>query len=404
MADSPEYGMNKMTVRDIDVAGKRVLVRVDFNVPLDTGTGAISDDSRIRASLPTIKYLVERQARVILMSHLGRPEGKPSKEFSLAPLVERLSQILEKTVIFAPDCIGSGVEKSVAAMKAGDILLLENLRFHAGEEKGDETFARALAGLGEVYVNDAFGSAHRAHASTAVITKYLPSVAGLLLEKEIITLGNLLKDPDRPFVSIFGGAKVSDKVGVLKNIMHKVDCLLVGGGMAATFLKAMSREVGTSVVESNSLEVAGELIKQAKENHIRLVLPVDVLVTALIDRAAVGKVVPVDAIPGDRKIVDIGPGTLDIFRKELEKAHTVFWNGPMGVHEIPQFARGTETLARMLGGLKAKTIVGGGSTAEVIETMGLTNKITFVSTGGGASLEFLGGKQLPGVVSLLDKK
>ena len=396
--------MNKMTVKDIDVTGKRVLVRVDFNVPLDAATGAITDDSRIRASLPTIKYLIERRARIILMSHLGRPEGKPSKEFSLAPLAERLSQILEKTVVFTPDCIGPNVEKSVASMKAGDVLLLENLRFHAGEEKGDETFARALARLGEVYVNDAFGTAHRAHASTAIITKYLPSVAGLLLEKEIITLGNLLKAPEHPFVSIFGGAKVSDKVGVLKNIMNKVDCLLIGGGMAATFLRAMSREVGTSVVESNSLGVAGELIKQAKESSVRLVLPVDVLVTKLINRTAVGKVVPVDAIPGDQQIVDIGPGTLDIFRKELEKARTVFWNGPMGVHEIPQFARGTETLARMLGGLKVKTIVGGGSTAEVIETMGLTNKITFVSTGGGASLEFLGGKQLPGVVSLLDRK
>jgi len=396
--------MNKMTVKDIDVTGKRVLVRVDFNVPLDAATGAITDDSRIRASLPTIKYLIERRARIILMSHLGRPEGKPSKEFSLAPLAERLSQILEKTVVFTPDCIGPNVEKSVASMKAGDVLLLENLRFHAGEEKGDETFARALARLGEVYVNDAFGTAHRAHASTAIITKYLPSVAGLLLEKEIITLGNLLKAPEHPFVSIFGGAKVSDKVGVLKNIMNKVDCLLIGGGMAATFLRAMSLEVGTSVVESNSLGVAGELIKQAKESSVRLVLPVDVLVTKLINRTAVGKVVPVDAIPGDQQIVDIGPGTLDIFRKELEKARTVFWNGPMGVHEIPQFARGTEILARMLGGLKAKTIVGGGSTAEVIETMGLAGKITFVSTGGGASLEFLGGKQLPGVVSLLDKK
>jgi phosphoglycerate kinase len=396
--------MNKMTVKDIDVAGKRVLVRVDFNVPLDTGTGAITDDSRIRASLPTIKYLLEHKAKVILMSHLGRPKGKPSQEFSLAPIAERLSQILKKTVIITADCVGSDVEKSAASMKAGDVLLLENLRFHAGEEAGEESFAKALARLGDIFVNDAFGTAHRAHASTAVITKYLPSVAGLLMEKEIITLGNLLKNPEHPFICIFGGAKVSDKVGVLKNIMDKVDCLLIGGGMAATFLKAKSYNVGTSAVEAESLTVAGELIKQAAERRLEMVLPIDFVVAAEIDSMDLGEVVLVSAVPPDKKIVDIGPETLEIFRKELEKAQTVFWNGPMGVHEIPQFAGGTESLARLLASLKAKTIVGGGSTAEVIEALGLNDKITFVSTGGGASLEFLGGKQLPGVVSLLDKK
>jgi len=396
--------MKKMTVRDIEVAGKRVLVRVDFNVPLDGATGSITDDSRIRASLPTIRYLLEHKAKVILMSHLGRPKGKPASEFSLAPVAERLSKILRKKVVFAANCIGPAVERSAATMKVGDILLLENLRFHPEEEAGEENFAKALARLGDVFVNDAFGTSHRAHASIATITKYLPAVAGLLLEKEINTLGSLLKNPARPFISIFGGAKVSDKVGVLKNIMNKVDCLLIGGGMAVTFLKARSYEVGTSAVEIESLAIAGELIKQAEKSCVELVLPIDVVVTEEINNKASGQLVLVSAIPPNKKIVDIGPETLDVFRKELEKSQTVFWNGPMGVHEIPQFARGTVTLARLLAKLKAKTIVGGGSTAEVIETLDLSDNITFVSTGGGASLEFLGGKQLPGVVSLLDKK
>ncbi len=396
--------MNKMTVRDIDVTGKRVLVRVDFNVPLDAKTGAITDDSRIQATLPTIKYLVERKARVILMSHLGRPKGKAMKEFSLAPVAERLSQILGQPVKFAADCIGPEVEKSVAALKAGEVLLLENLRFHAEEEAGNADFAKALARLGDIFVNDAFGTSHRAHASVVGITKYLPAVAGLLLEKEINTLGNLLKNPEHPFVAIFGGAKVSDKVGILKNIMGKVDCLLIGGGMAVTFLKAKSYRVGTSAVEVESIDIAADLIKQTEKSGVRLVLPVDVMVAEEIDSKATGKTVPVDAIPADKKIVDIGPKTIEVFRKELEKSRTVFWNGPVGVQEISHFARGTETLVRLLPKLKAKTIVGGGSTAEVIGALGLYNKMTFVSTGGGASLEFLGGKQLPGVISLLDKK
>jgi phosphoglycerate kinase len=396
--------MDKMTVRDIEVAGKKVLVRVDFNVPIDAKTGAITDDSRIRAALPTIKYLIERQARVILMSHLGRPKGKVSKEFSLAPVAERLSKILNKRVTFTSDCIGPEVEKAVAAMKTGDVLLLENLRFHPEEEAGNADFARALARLGDIYVNDAFGTSHRAHASIVGVTKYLPAVAGLLLEKEINTLGGLLENPEHPFVSLFGGAKVSDKVGMLRNIMGKVDCLLIGGGMAATFLKAQSYGVGTSAVELESLDTASELTKQAETNGVKLILPVDVMVAAEIDSSAEGKVVPVDAIPPDKKIVDIGPETMAAFEKELEKSRTVFWNGPVGVAEIPQFAMGTDKLARLLPTLKAKTIVGGGSTVEFIDTLGLSDKITFVSTGGGASLEFLGGEQLPGVVSLLDRK
>jgi phosphoglycerate kinase len=396
--------MNKMTVRDIEVSGKRVLVRVDFNVPIDAETGAIADDNRIRAVLSTIKYLVDHKARVILMSHLGRPKGKVVKEYSLKPVAERLSKILDKKVTFTADCIGPEVEKSVATMKDGDVLLLENLRFHAEEEKGDDSFARALARLGDIFVNDAFGTAHRAHASNTVITKYLPAVAGLLMEKEINTLSDLLKNPDHPFVSLFGGAKVSDKVSMLKNIMNKVDCLLIGGGMAATFLKAKSYKVGTSAVEEESIGIANELIKLSQMNNVRFILPVDVIVATEMDSKAMGRIVPVNAIPPDKKIVDIGPQTIDAFSKELEKSRTVFWNGPMGIQEIKQFAAGTETLAKLLSRLKAKTIVGGGSTAEVIEALGLSEKITFVSTGGGASLEFLGGAQLPGVVSLLDKK
>jgi len=396
--------MNKMTVRDIEVTGKRVLVRVDFNVPVDAKTGIITDDSRIRAALPTIKYLIERNARVILISHLGRPDGRVVDKLRLAPVAKRLSQILGQPVKAAPDCIGAEAEKAAATLKAGEVLLLENVRFHAKEEKGNADFAKALARLGDVFVNDAFGTSHRAHASIAGITKYLPAVAGLLLEKEINTLGGLLRNPDHPFVSLFGGAKVSDKVGMLKNIMTKVDCLLIGGGMAATFLKAKSYEVGTSAVEVESIGIATELIKQTEKSGVRLMLPVDVMVADEIDSNAAGRVVTVDAVPRDKKIVDIGPKTVEVFRKELEKSRTVFWNGPMGVQEIPQFAGGTEALARLLPRLKAKTIVGGGSTAEVIDALGLSDKVTFVSTGGGASLEFLGGEELPGVVSLLDKK
>ena len=395
--------MNKMTVRDIEVTGKKVLVRVDFNVPIDARTGAITDDSRIRASLPTIKYLIERKAKVILMSHLGRPKGKVVEEMRLTPVAKRLSQILGQQVGVAMDCVGPEVEKSVETLKAGNVLLLENLRFHLEEEAGSEDFARALARLGDVFVNDAFGTSHRAHASIAGITHYLPAVAGLLLEKEINTLGGLMENPVHPFTSIFGGAKVSDKVGMLKNIMGKVDCLLIGGGMAATFLKARSYEVGRSLVEAGSVGMAAELIKEAARSGTRLILPVDVVVTDEIDSDAVGKVVSVDAIPPDKKIADIGPKTIENFRRELKKSRTVFWNGPVGVEEIPQFAKGTQALAKLLPELKATTVVGGGSTAEVIEALGLADKVTFVSTGGGASLEFLGGEELPGVAALRDK-
>jgi len=392
-----------MTVRDIDVTGKRVLVRVDFNLPIDIKTGAITDDSRIRAVLPTLKYLIERKAKIILLSHFDRPKGKVIEGMRLAPVGKRLTEILHKPVATANDCIGPEVEKAVAALQAGDILLLENLRFHPEEENDDEGFARALASLGDVYVNDAFGSAHRAHASISGIPHYLPAVAGLLMEKEINTLGGLLENPAHPFTALFGGAKVSDKVAMLKNIMNKVDSLLVGGGMAAIFLKAKSYNIGASEIEPDIITIAIELIKRADKNHVNILLPVDVLVSEKVDGSTVGQVVAVNAIPSDQIIVDIGPKTVDVFQKELKKSKTVFWNGTMGIAEIPQFAKGTQALAKLLSRLKAKTIVGGGSTAETIAALGLADKMTFVSTGGGASLEFLGGEELPGVVALHDK-
>jgi phosphoglycerate kinase len=395
--------MNKMTVRDIEVSDKRVLVRVDFNVPVDAGTGAITDDSRIRATLPTIKYLIERNARVILISHLGRPKGKVVDELRLTPVAQRLSQILGQQVGVAVNCIGPEVEKSVEALRDGDVLLLENLRFYSDEETGSADFAKALARLGDVFVNDAFGTSHRAHASIAGIAHYLPAVAGLLLEKEINTLGGLLERPVPPFISVFGGAKVSDKVNMLKNIMDKVDCLLIGGGMAATFLKAKSYEIGKSLIEEESVGTAAKLIEEANKSQVRIILPVDVIITDEITAGVKGEIVSIENIPLDKRIVDIGPQTIDNFSKELRISKTVFWNGPVGIEEIPQFAKGTEALAKLLAGLEAKTIIGGGSTAEVINAMGLADKVTFVSTGGGASLKFLGGEELPGVVALRDK-
>jgi len=396
--------MNKMTVRDIEVTDKRVLVRVDFNVPVDPGTGVITDDSRIRAALPTIQYLIERNARVILISHLGRPRGKVVDELRLTPIAQRLSQILGQQVGVAVDCIGPEVERSVETLRDGDVLLLENLRFHSDEETGSADFAKALARLGDIFVNDAFGTSHRAHASIAGIAQYLPAVAGLLLEKEINTLGGLLENPVHPFVAIFGGAKVSDKVSMLKNIMGKVDCLLIGGGMAATFLKAKSCEVGQSMVEEDSLGTAAGLIDEAERSGARLLLPVDVIVAERIDLGARGEEISVDSIPPDKRIADIGPQTIENFSRELRSSKTVFWNGPVGVEEIAQFAGGTKKLARLLAGLEATTIIGGGSTAEVMNAMGLADKVTFVSTGGGASLKFLGGEELPGVVALRDRE
>lgn len=395
--------MDKLTLRDIDVGGKKVLVRVDFNVPIDEKTGAITDDSRIRAALPTIHYLIDRKARVILLSHLGRPNGKVVNELRLTGVAQRLSQILGQQVGVATDCIGPEVEKSVAALQMGQVLLLENLRFHSDEETGTPAFAQALARLGDIFVNDAFGTSHRAHASIAGITHYLPAVAGFLLEKEVDTLGGILENPAHPFGGVVGGAKISDKVEMLENIMSKVDFLLIGGGMAATFLKAKSYQVGQSRIEADRLETASMLMAKAASNKVRLLLPVDVVVADTITAEATCKVVPVDKISPQQRIVDIGAQTVKNFYEELRQCQTVFWNGPMGIYEIPQFAEGTRAIAKILAGLKATTIIGGGSTAEVISEMGLTDKVTFVSTGGGASLEFLGGQKLPGVEALLDK-
>jgi phosphoglycerate kinase len=395
--------MNKLTISDIEVSGKRVLVRADFNVPLDEETGAITDDSRIRATLPTIKYLIDRGARVILCSHLGRPKGKVVEKLRLTIVAQRLSQILGQKVEAATDCIGPDVEKAVEKLRRGDILLLENLRFHPEEEENDASFAQALARLADVYVNDAFSASHRSHASIVGVANYLPAVAGLLVEKEIKVLEGILANPGHPFAELAGGAKVSDKISVLENTMDKVDCLLIGGGMAATFLKAKSYQVGSSLVENDKLDFAAKLIKDAPQRGVRLLLPVDVVIADTLGAEAKVKVVSVEDIEPDWRIVDIGPQTITNFSEELRKCKTIFWNGPMGIYEIPQFAHGTQAMAQLLAGLKATTIIGGGSTAEVVTEMKLADKMTFASTGGGASLRFLGGGKLPGVEALLDR-
>ena len=395
--------MDKLTIRDIDVNGKRVLVRVDFNVPLDEKTGAITDDSRIRAALPTIRYIIDRGARVILASHLGRPDGKVVDKLRLTVVAQRLSQILGKQVGVTKGCIGSETEKSVANLKSGDVLLLENLRFHSAEEIDSPVFARALARLADIYVNDAFGTSHRRHSSIVGITEYLPSVAGFLLEKELETLGGILENPAHPFGGLVGGAKVSDKVGMLENIMGKVDFLLIGGGMAATFLKAKSYEIGLSLIEADRLDTATKLMEKAARSGVRLLLPVDVVVADEVSAEAKGKVVSIENISPNERIVDIGPQTIKNFYEELRRCKIVFWNGPMGIYEVSQFAEGTRTMAKLLANLEATTIIGGGSTAELVTNMGLADKMSFVSTGGGASLELLGGQTLPGVEVLLNK-
>lgn len=392
-----------MTIRDIEVEGKKILVRVDFNVPLDEKTGVITDDTRIQATLPTIKYLINRGARIILCSHLGRPGGKVVDELRLTIVAQRLSQILGQQVGVTKDCIGPEVEKSVESLKSGDVLLLENLRFYPDEERDSDPFAQALARLADIYVDDAFGTTHRAHASLVGVTKYLPAVAGLLLEKELKALGNILENPAHPFGGLLGGAKVSDKVGMLENIMDKVDYLLIGGGMAATFLKAKSYEVGLSLIEADRLDTAVELMEKATRNGVHLLLPVDVVVADKLSTDAKVKTVSVENISPHLRIVDIGRQTIRNFHEELQRCQTVFWNGPMGIYEIPQFAKGTKSVAGFLASLGATTIIGGGSTAEVVAELGLVDKMSFVSTGGGASLRFLAGRTLPGVEALLDK-
>jgi len=396
--------MLKKTVEDIEVKGRRVLLRADFNVPLNINTGAISDDSRIRASLPTIKYLIDHKAKVILCSHLGRPGGKVVESLRIAPIAQRLSQLINLPVSTASDCIGRKVESKVRTLKEGDILILENLRFHPEEEANDADFARKLARLADIYVNDAFGTAHRAHASTVGVAKYLPAVAGFLMKKELEVMEKLLHNPERPLACLIGGAKVSDKIELLQNMLRKVDMLLVGGGMAATFLKTQGYEVGHSLIEDDKLGLAKKLLQEAKEWGVPFLLPIDAVVVEEIRAGAPTRVVPTTNIPSGSHIVDIGPQSIELFCSELAKCRTITWNGPMGIYEIPQFAQGTRSIASFLSTFNATTIIGGGSSAEIVQEMGLTDKMTHVSTGGGASLRFLEGVTLPGVKVLLDKK
>lgn len=396
--------MSKMTVRDVEVAGKRVFVRVDFNVPLDTRTNAITDDTRIRASLPTIRYLIDQGARVILCSHLGRPDGRVVGSLSMAPIAQRLSQLINRMVATAQDCVGPDVEKAARSLNNGDVLLLENVRFHAEEEKNDPKFSRALANMAELYVDDAFGTAHRKHASTVGIASYLPAVAGFLLEKEIVELSRLFTNPGKPFAGLLGGAKVSDKIGLIEHIKEKVDMIIIGGGMANTFLKANGAQVGKSKVEQEHINTARTLMDMARKNHVQFILPVDVMVAPSVTPEANAQPVLVNQVPADFYIVDIGPRSVDLFSQKLRTCRTIMWNGPMGVYEIPQFSNGTRAMARVMADLNANTVVGGGSTAEAVEEMGLASRMTHVSTGGGASLEFLEGKVLPGIAVLQEKK
>jgi phosphoglycerate kinase len=392
-----------VTIKDINVKGKRVLVRVDFNVPLNPVDNSIMDDSRIRATFPTIKYLVEHGARIIICSHLGRPKGKPVDNLKMEPIAQRLSSLIAFPVKSAPDCVGQDVNNRVKELKDGEILVLENLRFHPEEEANDPEFAMSLASLADIYVDDAFGAAHRAHASTVGITKYLPSYCGLLMQKELDSLGNLLISPEHPFAALLGGAKVSDKIGVIKNILDKVDIVLTGGSMAANFLKAKGFNVGLSRVEDEKQELVKELIELCSSNHASLILPIDVVVSRELKQPVNLKTLKIDNVPNDVYIVDIGPETIHMFIQKITECQTVFWNGPMGIYEIPEFSNGTRKLVEAMANLNATTIIGGGSTAEIVEEMRLTDNMTHVSTGGGASLEFLEGKTLPGVQVLMNK-
>jgi len=389
---------NKKSVTDIDVKGKRVLVRVDYNVPIKENK--VTDDTRIVAAMPTLNYLLEHGAAVILFSHLGRPKGGPDPKFSLRPVAAHLSGLLGKPVAFADDCIGPIAEAAARALKAGDVLVLENTRFHPEEEKNDPELAKKMASLADIYVNDAFGSAHRAHASTEGVAHFLPAVAGFLMEKEIQYLGQAIADPKRPFVAILGGAKISDKIGVIKNLLTRADLILIGGGMANTFFKAQGYPMGDSLCEDEALETADLLLKSGV-THLRL--PVDVVIGDRFDAEAEKKVIPTGPIPDGWRILDIGPASVDAFAKALSGAKTIVWNGPMGVFEFPRFAEGTNGVARAVAASKAISIVGGGDSVAAINQAGLADQITHISTGGGASLEMLEGLELPGLVALQDK-
>jgi phosphoglycerate kinase len=397
--------MDKLTVRDVDPAGKRVLVRVDFNVPIEDGK--VKDDTRIRASLPTIRHLLKAGAAVILMSHLGRPNGKVVESARLRPVAQRLSQLLRMSVPATGDALGLGTEDAVGRLKPGQALLLENLRFHAEEEANDPEFAKALAAYGELYVNDAFGTAHRAHASTVGVPKLLPAYAGLLMEREIVNLSKLLEDPEKPFAAVIGGAKVSGKIAVLENLMERVDTFVIGGGMANTFLAAKGLSVGKSLLEKERIEDAKRILEAAEAKGVQFLLPTDIVVAKEVTRGAEHKVVPVHKIPNSWSAVDVGPASTRAFEEALDPARTVVWNGPLGVFEVPTFGDGTRAMARYLSRRAqegATVVVGGGDSVAAIEELKLTDTFTHVSTGGGASLEFLEGKELPGIAVLQDRK
>ena len=394
---------NKKTVKDLDVKGKKVLCRCDFNVPQDKATGAITDDKRIVAALPTLKYLLEQGAAVIACSHLGKPKGERKESLTLAPVAKRLSELLGCEVIFANDTIGEDAKAKAAALQPGQIMLLENLRFDIREEKNDPEFAKALADMADVYVSDAFGTVHRAHASTAGVAAYLPAVSGFLIEKELEIMGGALANPKRPLVAILGGAKVSSKIGVINNLLDIADTIIIGGGMAYTFIKAMGGTVGTSLLEEDRLDYCKEMMAKAKEKGVKFLLPVDTLCAAEFSADATPELVDTMAIPDDRMGMDIGPKTIELFSDAVKDAGTVIWNGPMGVFEFPAFAEGTRALAKALAETNAITIVGGGDSAAAVAQLGFADKMTHISTGGGASLEFLEGKELPGVACLLDK-
>lgn len=393
--------MAKKTLRDVPVIGKRVLVRVDFNVPLQNGR--VTDDTRIRAAVPTIEYLRKYGAKIILVSHLGRPKGKVVPDLRLDPVARRLEEILGVPVKKVDEAVGPVAEEAVAGLKGGEVLLLENIRFYPGEEKNDRDLAAALAKLADVYVNDAFGTAHRAHASTAGVAEFLPAVAGFLMEKELKMLGGVLEEPDRPFVAILGGAKVSDKIQVLTNLVPKVDTLIIGGGMAFTFLAAQGYGVGRSLLEEEKIPVAREIMAAASARGVKLLLPVDAVVAEEMAEKAVTRVVPVSAIPADQMGLDIGPETRKLYAEAIAGARTVLWNGPMGVFELPPFAAGTQAVAQAVADSGAISVVGGGDSAAAVEKFGLAERMSHISTGGGASLEFLEGRELPGVAVLQDK-
>ncbi|HUH97968.1 MAG TPA: phosphoglycerate kinase [Anaerolineales bacterium] len=390
--------MNKKTVKDIDLKGKRVLMRVDFNVPMQDGK--VTDDKRIKASLPTIQYVLDQGASLILMSHLGRPKGGPDPEFSLRAASQVLASLLGRPVKMAPDCVGPEVEKMAQALQPGEVLMLENTRFHAGEEKNDLDLAKQLASLGEVYVNDAFGSAHRAHASTEGVARFLPAVSGFLMEQELEYLGRATSNPERPYIAILGGAKISDKIAVVENLLAKCDKLIIGGGMANTFLAARGYAMQDSLVEAPAVETARSIMSKAGS---KLLLPVDAVIADKFEAGAASKVVDVDKVPAGWRIMDIGPRSIETFQAALKGAKLIVWNGPMGVFEMPKFAEGTFAIAKLLASSGATTVIGGGDSASAVKKAGVAKQMTHVSTGGGASLEFLEGKELPGVAALMNK-